>query len=510
MELETNHHLWNKLLRKSFWQYAFFLFLAPAGYIIKLLLTNALSVEDVWLLYWIINILGLISMYNDLWLSDCLQYFIPHYETQKQKQRVFSLISFTFFFQFVTGIVIILALYFGAPWLAEHYFSTPTAVNLIHIFCRYFLFFNILQVTTNIFVAFQKPVYQNITEVVRTSVIIIAIVLFAWYDTVDIIAGAYARILGATGAMVTALFLFWRHFSWTYTWFHLDRNIKDIRDWFGYAMRAFVWANIWLLYGQVDQVLLLGIWGTLQAGYYTTYQTLSSIFVTLLTPFATLLFPIMTQLIAEKEIEKLYSFLRMIYTFFFATALFFVVICISFGPQIATVLFGERFFLSGQLIQMWAILQILIGINRISLMVYAARWSVRERVWLVAWGLLVNGIWVRTGYQFWWLYWALFGMWVGLLYVFIRSQRTMYSVWRFPLFFDFWFMCKNMFVGIGCIAFFSLVQEYIPFPLSRVSGWMYILARSAFAALLFAATNKIFLRRAYYLCKQSLHMSPNK
>lgn len=107
MDLESNDNLGDKIISKSLGQYVFFFLLAPSGYIIKLLLTNALSVSDFGLLYAIINLMGLISIYNDLGLTECLQYFIPQYAVAKDRQRIFSLIGFTFITQLVTGVLII-------------------------------------------------------------------------------------------------------------------------------------------------------------------------------------------------------------------------------------------------------------------------------------------------------------------------------------------------------------------------------------------------------------------
>ncbi len=57
MELESNDNLGDKLIGKSIGQYIFFLLIMPSGYIIKLLLTNALSVSDFGLLYATINLM---------------------------------------------------------------------------------------------------------------------------------------------------------------------------------------------------------------------------------------------------------------------------------------------------------------------------------------------------------------------------------------------------------------------------------------------------------------------
>ena len=68
-----------KLVRNSVWLYFFTFLIAPAGYIIKLIVARELSVEDIGLFYSILWLIGIISTYNDLGLTEALQYYIPHY-----------------------------------------------------------------------------------------------------------------------------------------------------------------------------------------------------------------------------------------------------------------------------------------------------------------------------------------------------------------------------------------------------------------------------------------------
>ncbi len=68
-------------------------------------------------------------------------------------------------------------------------------------------------------------------------------------------------------------------------------------------------------------------------------------------PFAILLYPLMTQMIAEKDDEKLSSLLGLLYKCFFACAIIFAIILGIYGQDIATILFGQKFAYSGELAQ---------------------------------------------------------------------------------------------------------------------------------------------------------------
>ena len=68
-----------KLINKWFWAYVFTVFTAPLWYFIRLLASNTLTVSDVGVFYSILSLFGLLACYNDLWLTESMQYFLPKY-----------------------------------------------------------------------------------------------------------------------------------------------------------------------------------------------------------------------------------------------------------------------------------------------------------------------------------------------------------------------------------------------------------------------------------------------
>jgi O-antigen/teichoic acid export membrane protein len=56
-ELLADQPLGQKLIKKGFWLYFFTIITAPVGYIIKMIVSNTLSVEDVGIFY---SVLGFI------------------------------------------------------------------------------------------------------------------------------------------------------------------------------------------------------------------------------------------------------------------------------------------------------------------------------------------------------------------------------------------------------------------------------------------------------------------
>ncbi|MCD5382956.1 hypothetical protein LR002_02435, partial [Candidatus Gracilibacteria bacterium] len=132
--IDQHKSLSEKFLKKGFWLYFFSFIIAPTGYIVKILVSDSLSVSDVGLLYGILSFVGLISMYNDFGLTESLQYFLPKFITEKKYDKVKTILFYTFAIQMITGIFIAYGLFFGADFLANHYFHNEKAVIILKIF----------------------------------------------------------------------------------------------------------------------------------------------------------------------------------------------------------------------------------------------------------------------------------------------------------------------------------------------------------------------------------------
>jgi hypothetical protein len=98
--IDNYNSLAEKFIRKWFWLYIFSFIIWPIWYIIKIIISGELSVEEVWVLYWIISLVTMIWAYNDLWMTESLKYYLPKYVTNKDfknSYRIFESIAFNDF-----------------------------------------------------------------------------------------------------------------------------------------------------------------------------------------------------------------------------------------------------------------------------------------------------------------------------------------------------------------------------------------------------------------------------
>lgn len=496
MDIESNDNLGSKIIKKGLWQYIFFVFIAPSGYVIKLILTNSLSVSDVGILYAIINLIGLLSVYNDLWLTESLQYFIPRYAIKKEIGKIRWIVRFTLGMQLVSGILIGWWLYLASDWLAVHYFDTASAWSLLRLFSVYFLWFNILQTCWSLFMSYQKVIHNNIVELtrIRSTILILIGLIYRWSITIRTASIAW---LGGVGiGILISIILGLLFYKKIFLGEELDIRISSIQTWMCYAVWVFLGANVSAIFWQVDQLILLWLGWSEQAWYYVGYLTIVSMYSMIIGPFMALIYPIITQLIAEDNKEKLQVLLHVTYKFIGLIAFIFVTTVFLLGPEIAVTLFGEKFRFSGHLVQFWIWFYLIVWYNILHFTLYAAYWFVQQRVYLTLKSLAVNILCILLWYYIGWIYWFIIGTGIGITFMTFLSWYFIYK--KGHLLIDVSFILYNLIISIIIWVVLYYIMSFLPFAnIHRAEGLIYIATIGLIVSSILLTFNWKYLKNIY-------------
>lgn len=73
----SDHHYFSRLLRKNIWIYFFSFLIAPTGYVVKIIISNSVSVEELGTLYAVMSLMTILGSYNDFGMTESLNYFLP-------------------------------------------------------------------------------------------------------------------------------------------------------------------------------------------------------------------------------------------------------------------------------------------------------------------------------------------------------------------------------------------------------------------------------------------------
>ena len=458
-ELLIDQPLWEKLIKKWFWLYLFAYLSAPAGYLIKVLVSNSLSVADVGILYTIVSLITILNVYNDLGLTESLQYFLPRYRIKKQYNYIKTSIYFSLIAQIFTAILIAIFLWFGAPWLAVHYFHSPEAVDILKYFCLYFLWINIFQVLQSIFIAFQDTFNSQFTELIRNWAIL-------WFTFFFFITGQWNIsnyslnwILWLAVGILIAWIIFWIKYRKHILQWKIVIEKPMLTEYIKYALRCFLWLNVIMLFGQITQQIVIVMMGAEAAWYYTNFISLFTITNVILWPIMWLIYPLTSELIAKNDSEKLSSLFNFFYTYFTIAALSLSCLLLVLGPEIALIVYGKKFILSGILLSRSSIFSVLTILFLFNYVVLAGIGKVKERVKILWIATAINIILDIVLIRYLWIYWAIISLMASWSILFVLSYRMIVKIYKIKV--DRKFMIKNTIVIVILTIIVYIIKNKI-------------------------------------------------
>jgi len=395
-DLEIHHDipLKDKLLKKGFWLYFFAFLIAPAGYLVKLIAARTMWVEDIGLFYSILWLIGIVASYNDLGMTESLQYFLPKYLIDKDYIKAKSLLITTWVIQFVSGLVIWAWLWWSAPRLAEHYFQSDIAILVLRWFCVYFLVINLFQVMQSLFLAAQDTKTSNGIDAARMWIMLWVLALIWQWDaaTVNIMTMTYAWIIWLIAGIGIAMVAFWRRFWEMMRSYPMVWDMQMLRGWIWYAWWVFLWANAGTLLSQVDLQFALYFLGKEEAWHWSIYLSLLTAINLITWPLASYLFPLVNELVTKNHHDKLKLLMKYIWWW-----LAILVVVVWLGayyrwPWVAQLLFGSAFRVSWELLAFSAPFVMFGPAIAFAFQYLAGSGKVKERVWILLWGLVTSVI----------------------------------------------------------------------------------------------------------------------
>ena len=391
-QLLADQPLGQKLIKKWFWLYFFTVLIAPAWYLIKIIVSNELSVWDVGIFYSILWLITIISLYNDLWLTEALQYFLPKYRIEKEYHKVKTISILTRIIQFISWIIISGWLYLASNRLAVNYFNNPDSVHINRLFCLYFFWINFIQVFSSFFVAFQDTFNQLFIDFIRNYTILWFTLIFRLSNTFTSTTFTWAWLIWVLVSIMFWIFIFLKKYSKVLTLWKFNFDQILIKKQLKYARRVFLWTNAWILFVQISQQITIYFLWPEAAWYYVNYYSLFMTYWVIVWPILWLIFPIATELITKKDHKKLALLQDMLYKYLLIFAVAIAWIFFAFWTEIAIIMFWTKFYYSWVLASYTApflVFNILISINY---WILAGLWKIKERVKILWLALLTNVI----------------------------------------------------------------------------------------------------------------------
>ncbi len=441
--IDQHASLWEKFLKKGFWLYLFSFIIAPIWYIIKIVISWEISVSELGILYGIISLITLLSAYNDLGMSESINYFLPKFITEKRYDKVKTMLTFAFLTQITTGLTIAFFFFFWADFIANNYFKSSEAVQTLKVFAFYFLGINIFQVLAIFFMAVQNTFANKMSELIRMVFTLFSVLVVFFLDIWNLENYSYSWIIWLYIWILSSVWFFYLKY---YKKYLKDEKIlwdkilfKKI---FSYALVVFIWAQAGTILGQIDMQMIIYLLGTQDAGYYTNYLSIISIPFMLIWPIFAFLFPVFSELHGKWEIEKIKLTKKIFIKVFLAVGLMFNIFFFVFAEKIAFILFWEKYLTSWIILQYSVLFLVFNFLLQINFNIMAGIWKITDRVKILAIAIIFNAILNIIFIRWIWVAWAALTTGFGWILIFMLSELFLWKKYR--VIFDFQSLLKNL------------------------------------------------------------------
>ncbi len=443
-----------KFIKKWFWLYLFTFITAPAWYIIRSVISNDLSISDVWIIYSIIWFISLITAYNDFWFTASLQYFLPKYWIWKKYDYFKTSIFISVVIQICTWIAISLLLFFWSNFLAENYFHSSSASYVLKIFCIYFIWTSFLQVVATLFMTFQDAFYHKLIWFIRMMTTMIFTLVFFLNNSWNIETYSLAWGIGTSLSLLIAFFILIKKYWFALKKWRLNFNIDFLHKYSRYAFWTFLWSNAAFLLWRIDQQMIIYFLWAKSAGYYTNYLSLIKISWLMLWPLLWFLFPIFTEIFSKKDNKKLILIQNFLYKYFSVFALSIWAFIYTLWSIISIILYWIKFQLSWELIKYSSLFIIFNTLYIINFSIVVWMWKIKEKTKIIWIAALVNFVLNIFLINIIWMVWAIFSSIIWWIIMWYFSYRIVNINQKIN--FDYIFFIKNAFF----IFLFMLIIHY--------------------------------------------------
>ncbi len=433
-----------RFIKKGFWLYLFSFIIAPIGYIIKIIISNELSVSEVWILYWIISLITLLSSLNDFWMTQSLSFFLPKFIIQKKYNKVKSALLYAFLIQMLTWILIACFFFFWSDFIANNYFKSTEASSILKIFAFYFLWINIFQILSTFFLSIQNTFLNKISDFFRMSFTLICILFISFINNSNIFSFSLSWIIWLYIWIIISMSLF--YFKYYKKYLKNEKILwskKLFIKIFSYAIWVILGSQAATILWQMDMQMIISLLWTTKAGYYTNYLSIIRIPFLLIGPIFWLLFPIFSEFYSKKEFDKIRLIKQIFQKNFLAIWIAFNILFFVFAPTLAYILFWKKFIISWYILRFSILFLVFNFLLQINFNILAWIWKIKIRVKIITIALIFNFFTNLIFINLIWINWAALATWIWWILIWSLSE---YFLWKkYLVSFNYKFIIKNLF-----------------------------------------------------------------
>jgi len=315
----------------------------PLGYVLRIIYAKKLPLEEFGLIYAIIGLFFLISIFNDLGFTETIKYYATKFYEKKNYSDFKGTFYFALIMQAGTALIISAIFYVISPWLATSYFKSDIALKTLRLFIPYFILYNIVSPFSNIIIATHTYYSVRLTELIKSAGLIIfslPLIFMTNFQNSNYIALTW----GAIYFLILIIFLLktnkkFREFKKV----KINLSFKLFKKLLKYSKYVVLSSGAFFLLSRMDIFFLTKFTNLADVGIYSVCLSIGAISTLMIGPLTDILFPLTTKLYTNKDKTKINLIIKKVYElglYFFIPLL---LIIITYSRELLLVMFGEEF-----------------------------------------------------------------------------------------------------------------------------------------------------------------------
>lgn len=334
------------------------------GYLLRLLLARSLTVAEYGLIYSIMALFGLVSLFQHLGLGEAIAKYTSSFTARNDDRSIKEVLIWSSIMLYCSTFLIAIVAWVLAKWLGDAYFQTPIASTLVIIYAVAILLSPIGIIIPSFFQGRQRMDLQSLYVVVQSGTLLLS----TWF----LLNAGY----GIKGAMIAYVLLY----AVMYAVFlpivfivipglaRIKMRIVSAtpRLLLKYSIPVMLTSVAGIILSFTDTAMLTFFSSLEEVGVYQAALPTANILLFLTSVIATVLLPLVAELWEKKEESLLAVAIADLYLYVLILVLPMVLVALIFPDIILNLLFGASYIGGARILQFLAISAFFLTMNAIN------------------------------------------------------------------------------------------------------------------------------------------------
>ncbi len=310
------------------------------AYLVRVLLTKRLSVEDYGLFYAVFNFIILFLFLRDMGLNAVLVKFLPELRVKKKLNELKSVMFSVLSIQLITSLFLSLLFFLFAGFLSKNFFRNPQAEVLIKLLLVYVILSVFFRFIKSSLIGFNRFLEASSMEAMRNLFVLIFLFFFLGKG-LNTLSPVFSYILAILFVILLWSFFFLRQYNpFSYKTENIGRVSKKV---FLFGLPMLFAALGGQVIGYMDTIMLTYFTDLASVGVYNVILPSALLFLFLSTSISAVIIPLISELYAKKDDARISEGIRMIYKYSLAIVIPFILVAFSFPVFFLTLFFESRY-----------------------------------------------------------------------------------------------------------------------------------------------------------------------